>query len=173
MKKLILLFLLLLPAVFFSFGSSCDSKGGDVAARGSFTYDGNTYPVHSAMLWDYGATNGSYNLDFEAVSAGVDLMEETGTGNGFLIELFFPNPTPTSGTYTYNTNLDPFTFGYAEIFLPWDYDAWTGTFVPATGGTVNVTVNGTEYTIEFTLTLVDGKTATGSYTGPAPIYLIP
>jgi uncharacterized protein YfaP (DUF2135 family) len=29
MKKLILPFLFLLPAVFFSFGSSCDSKGGD------------------------------------------------------------------------------------------------------------------------------------------------
>ena len=87
MKKLILLFLLLLPAVFFSFGSSCDSKGGDVAARGSFTYDGNTYPVHSAMLWDYGATNGSYNLDFEAVSAGVDLLRDLLMGKRMLYSL--------------------------------------------------------------------------------------
>jgi hypothetical protein len=172
MKKLILLFLLLIPAVFFSFGSSCDSKGGGGGTeRGSFTYDGNTYPVHSAIQWDYGATGyGSYNLDFEAASAGIDLVEETGIGNGFYFELFSPNTTLASGTYNYNDTIGPFTFDYGEIYLNWDYDAWSGTYVPATGGTVIITVSGTTYTVEFTLSLIDGKTATGNYTGPAPIY---
>ena len=168
MKKLISLLLLLLPVVFFSFGSSCDSNGaGDAVVRGSFTYDGNTYNVHSAAIYNYGATNGSYNLDFEAVSSGVDLIEYIGIGNGFWLEFFSPNPTLASGTYNYNTNFNSVTFKGAEIYPNWDFDAWSGTSVSATGGTINVTINANEYIIDFTLTFTDGKTATGSYTGPA------
>jgi hypothetical protein len=169
MKKLIPLFLLLLPAVFFSFGSNCDSNGaGGAVVRGFFTYDGTTYNVHSAAIYDYNATNGSYNLDFEAASSGVNLIEYTGIGNGFWLELFSPNPTLASGTYNYNTNFNPFTFWGAEIYINWDFDAWNGTSVSANGGTINVTVNGDEYIVDFTLMLTDGKTATGNYTGPAP-----
>ena len=163
MKKLILLCLLILPAVFFCFGSSCDSGA---EALGSFTYDGITYNVHSSIIEAGGATNGSYVFEVEAASSGIDLIGYTGTGDGFYIVLFSPNSTLAAGTYNYGGAPAAFTFGYGEIYINWNIDAWTGTYYEAVAGTVTVTVNGSEYTIEFSWTLDDDKSETGSYTGP-------
>ena len=40
----------------------------------------------------------------------------------------------------------------------------------AIGGTVTISVNGNTYTVDFNLDMEDGKTVTGSYSGPAPVF---
>jgi hypothetical protein len=164
LKKLILLCLLLLPAVFFCFGSSCDSNTG---VLGSFTYDGITYNVYSATIEAGGATNGSYVFQIEAASSGVDLIEYTGTGDGFFIVLYSPNTTLAAGTYNYEFGgAAAFTFGWGEIFFNWDYDAWTGTLYIVDSGTVTITeVGDSTISLSFDVTLDNGKTATGSWSG--------
>ena len=164
MKKLIPLFLLLLPAVFISLGSSCDSNTG---ALGSFTYDGITYNVHSATIEADGPTNGSYGFQIEAASSGVDLIEYTGTGDGFFFVLYSPNSTLAAGTYSYNEGgSDAFTCGHGEIFFNWDYDAWTGTLYVVDAGTVTITeVDDSTISLSFDVTLDNDKTATGSWSG--------
>jgi hypothetical protein len=58
---------------------------------------------------------------------------------------------------------------FALVAMNFNLDTDTGLALEATGGTVTVSVSGDIYTVEFTLLLEDGKTATGTWSGPAPV----
>ena len=136
-----------------------------------FTYDGTTYTLASGGIEDKGANTGpgesGYNLNFMAVSSGVDMIIVSGIGDGVYFALTSPNSTLASGTYTWSNTRTDFTLVDAIIGINLDPD--TGTLVWAIGGTVTVSVNGNIYTVEFTLAMEDGKTVTGNYSGPAPV----
>ncbi len=130
----------------------------------------------SAIIEDYGANTGGgesgYDLDFLAVSSGIDLTIESGIGDGVILDLNSPNSTLASGTYTWSGTRTDYTLVWAVIFINFDIDLNTGTKVAAIGGTVTVSVNENIYTVDFNLAMSDGKTVTGSYSGPAPVYYI-
>ena len=96
MKKLIPLFLILLPAVVFSLGGNCggtgrepiDYGGGGGQGEGSFTYDGTTYPLTQGLINVMRQINGVWELGFMAASSGYDPRTNTGISNDFCIALY-------------------------------------------------------------------------------------
>ena len=87
----------------------------------------------------------------------------TTDGSGVVLDMAFPEDTVTSGSYSYSTSTDDNTFSdFSDAFTsPGDYREYFA------GGTVDITVDGENYTIEGTVTDDNGDTVTFSYDGPA------
>jgi hypothetical protein len=150
-------------------GSSGGSSGG---GSGSFTYDGSTYPLTGAGIDIYPAVP---SFEVSIVSSGINVPPWTGTGHIVWFDLTSPSTQGEPGTYNW-----AFTAGFElwEAAISFDYDADTdlGTWIDAdwalanSGDYITISVNGSTYTFEFSLTMDDGKTVTGSYTGPVTIW---
>ena len=163
-------------AVLFIF-VSCTTTEDDPAEPGGgsyFIYDGTTFTLASAIIEDYGANTepgeSGYDLDFWVATSGVDLINWTGIGDLVVLDLNSPNSTLAPGTYTWSDTRTDFTLVDSVLIINYNLDTGAGTFVWVIDGTATVSVNGDTYTVEFTLDLIDGKTVTGRYSGPAPVF---
>ena len=146
---------------------SCDNDG---SSGNSFTYDETTYQLSEGYLAYRGETNGSYRFLIVGVSSPIDYEAMTGTGELFLITLYTPSTKLVTGTYTYLPGSDPYTFSSLTILLNFEMETDEGDVYVAEAGTVTITeVSYCTISLNFEVTLDDGKTATGTWSGPVTI----
>ncbi len=171
MKKLWFLSVFVVPLIVLVLFTGCPSGGGgDVSVgkgSGSFTYDGTTYPLTNASIDDW--QDGEFWLYI--ASAGIDAYEWTGIG--YIISFYLESPTGVIAAGTYAL---PPTDGYVlwgcDMGIEFNTATDTGTTEHfATAGSISIAISGSTYTINFSITMDDGKTVTGSYTGTVSIWL--
>ena len=168
-RTLIFICISLVVASVILMSASCDNGG----SNNYIMYEDTKYPVEecSSDIDDPGFFGESYQYGIYAYSSGVDLVEETGTGNMFYFTLYAPSDPVVPGTYTGapfgSPNYeDPNTFATFEIFLNYGLPG-AESFV-AVSGTVTLSAYdaaGGTLSCEFDVTLDNGKTATGMYSG--------
>ena len=168
MKKFWYVGVILIPLIVLVLFMGCATEGG--GGSGSFTYDGQTYPLTGAGLDIF-----SGYFEVNLVSSGINVAEWTGTGNIVWFDLVSPSTQGAPGTYDWAA-----TGGYelydAGISFNYVADTGTGTWLYADDVLVSsvdyisIAVDGSTYTFEFSLTMTDGKTVTGSYTGTVTIW---
>ena len=173
MKKFKLLSIIFI-AVLGTVTTSCSSDDDNIPAvtiANEVTYDGNTYTLSKGFLEDYGDNgNGSYDFDVTLVSSGINYDSTnaafTGSGQVLYLDLNSDNMAALSnGTYNFSTTRTAFSLVNAVVVVDFDATAQTGTGVQATGGSVVLTKDGTEYTILVECTIASGDTISGSYEG--------
>jgi hypothetical protein len=76
----------------------------------------------------------------------------------------------SNGTYNFSTARTAFSLVNAVVVVDFDATAMTGTGIQATGGSVVLTKDGTEYTILVECTIASGDTISGSYQGALPTF---
>lgn len=164
-------FFALLAITAFTVFSGCNNDDDDpgTTIKNEFTYDGTTYALAKGFLNDVGANlNSSHDWDVFLVTAGVDKSGFSLTGQGEIVYLDLNTDSSTglkAGTYNWANVRNAFTIvPGSEVFLDYNLDAFSGTKVSFTDGTVDIAIDGTETTITFTLT-ADGKTLTGEWKG--------
>lgn len=172
MKKMWYLSVLVIPVIVLLLFTGCPSKdGGGGGGSGSFTYDGNTYSLTGAGMDDWGS--GIFELNF--VSSGINVSEWTGTGYIVWFDLTSPSTACAPGTYDWAAT-GGFELWEAAISLDYVADTDTGTWLgadwaePDPGDYISISVSGSTYTFEFSLTMFDDNTVTGSYTGPLTVW---
>jgi len=169
MKKMWYLSVLVIPVIVLLLFTGCPSKGGG-GGGSSFTYDGNTYPLTGAGVDIY-----FDHFEISIVSSGINVPQWTGTGHIVWFVLVSPSTQGAPGTYDWDAT-GGFLLYDAAISLDYVADTDTGTWLWADwdladpGDYISISVSGSTYTFEFSLTMEDGKTVTGSYTGPVTIW---
>ena len=148
----------LVVAVIFIF-SSCDDNGG---AESYFIYDGTTYPLATAVILEIIPAGDLYNIHFWACSSDIDLEAMTGIGEAIWIVLYSPNSTIAEGTYTFKSlnGAEAYTVVVLRIMIDFNIETDEGELYMTDSGIVTVTKSDGTYTIEFDVTLENGKTAT-------------
>jgi len=172
MKKLWFLSVFVIPIfvsiVFTGCPSPTSHDGG--GGSGSFTYDGNTYPLTGAGVDIYSAS-----FEVSIVSSGINVPQWTGTGHIIWFDLTSPSTQGAPGTYDWAIT-GGFELYDAGISFDYVADPESGTWLYAdwvkrdSGDYITISVSGSTYTFDFVLTMEDGKTVTGSYTGPVTIW---
>ena len=118
--------------------------------------------------------NGSYSFYIVGVSSGVDYVDNetvSGTGDAYWISLFSPSATIATGIYTYASgddanHMDPYTFEDLWIMINYNFETDVGDAYMAEAGTVTITeVGDSTISLTFEVSLDDGNTATGTWTG--------
>jgi len=149
--------------------ASCDNGG----AGNYFIYDGTTYPLSEAYLEVVGPQNGAYGFSFTAFSSGIDFEAEKGIGEAIYIFILSPTTSLAEGTYNFvaGTSTTPYTFDELWLFLNYNIAIDWGDFYAAEAGTLTVTeVSDSTVSLEFEVTLDDGKTSTGMWSGSVTIW---
>ena len=170
MKSLSFYSLIVLFVAAFSMTSCNKDDDNSSSSENGFTLDGTSYDLGRGFIEDWGANgNGSFDFDVTVVSDGITLNTGngtlTGTGNFVYLDLNTSSESGlVDGTYTFSSNRDALTFVAASIGTDFDLDAQAGTVILATGGTVDLDVNGNTVTIDFTLETPSG-TVVGNYSG--------
>jgi len=178
MKKLWYLSVIIIPIVVLVLFTGCPSPtssgggGGGGVGSGSFTYDGTTYPLTGAGVDIYPAVP---SFEVSIVSSGINVPAWTGTGHIVWFDLTSPSTQGEPGTYDWAVT-GGFELWEAAISFDYVADTDSGTWLDAdwalanSGDYITISVSGSTYTFEFSLTMDDGKTVTGSYTGPVTIW---
>ena len=164
--RILVLLILLIPSVLFFLGGNCDSNGG---SAGSFTYDGTTYQVSQGWLEYVGTDDGPHNFEFNMASSGVDIVAMTGIGDAVLIDFMSSTSPIAEGTYTFHGSGPPYapnTFLDLWVIINFNLETDVGDIYMAEAGTVTITeVSDSTISLDFEVTLDDGKTATGTWSG--------
>jgi hypothetical protein len=174
MKNLIKIFtgILVLSLILMSCKKDKD-KGGP---NNYFKVGNSTYEVSFGTLENYGTDPGyyeGYNLDLYLITSGIDVDVNgvwTGTGDAIYFELYSTSATYLpSGEYTYDlvSDIPPTgTFDVSFYYLNWTTTNEVENFLIL--GTLTVTRNGSNYTIDLTggIDYPGGKTVTAHYSGP-------
>ena len=178
MKKLWFLSVIGTLAIALILFSSCsnDGDGGGGEGTGSFTYDGTTYTITNGYIDDWSIL-GEPDFDITLATAGLDAWEWTGTGDYVYLDLVAPSSIGQAGTYDWAAT-GGFELFDCGIGLNWVASSDTGTWINGDFGLasgadyVTISKSGSTYTIDFSITLDDGKVVTGNYTGTLPIWVI-
>jgi hypothetical protein len=117
---------------------------------------------------------GKDDFDIVLASSGLHAARWEGVGDVIWFDLVSPSTLGAPGTYDW---IGTDGFQLWDSALSFDYDATedTGNWIyadwekAASEDFVTVSVNGRSYTIEFSVTLENGKVVTGSFTGPLPV----
>jgi hypothetical protein len=164
--RILVLLILLIPSVLFFLGGNCDSNGG---SAGSFTYDGTTYQVSQGWLEYVGTEDGPHNFEFTMASSGVDIVAMTGIGDAVLIDFMSSTSPIAEGTYTFHGSGPPYapnTFIDLWVIINFNLETDVGDIYMAEAGTVTITeVGDSTISLDFEVTLDNGKTATGTWSG--------
>ena len=168
MKKLRYMSVLLLPIFVLVLFTGCPPI--DVGGSGSFTYDGTTYSLTNGALENY------RRGDFDVVlaSSGLNAAQWEGAGNVIWFDLISPSIIGAPGTYDWE-GTDGFLIWESGLSFDYNATADIGDWIygdwekAASEDYVTISVNGSSYTIQFSITLQDGKVVTGSFTGPLPV----
>lgn len=172
MKKVLTLSLLALPVI-VSLLCTTGCPPIDTTGSGSFMYDGTTYPLTNGALEKYGRGD----FDVVLASSGLNAAEWEGTGYFVWFDLLSPAMIGAPGRYDWAGTDDlqlwaggvTFEYDAAEDNGNWIDADWE---LAASGDYLTISVDGKTYTIDFSVTLKDGRVLTGSYTGPLPMVLI-
>ncbi|MBP0905612.1 hypothetical protein ACFSKN_10425 [Mariniflexile gromovii] len=127
-------------------------------------YDGISFNVEQADIFDYGTYQGYYNYEFELEGTSSDEIP-------FYIYMdLYSKGTESfrTGTFEFYNSEDiegapDFVFAYAELRVD------NGDYIEAVGGTITVTKNGDIYTISAQITLENDEVVTVSYSGEPTI----
>ena len=169
--------LLMCAAVLFmaSCSSDDDSSSDDLrfgSGDGTVTVDGNTFDFDKGIVLEYGENddNGTFNFDIELFSGNISAnLEEgiSGTGNYMYLELNSDQESALkNGTYTFGFDDTDLSLTDSEFYV--DYNFGTDDFTEfynVTGGTVDLTRSGSNYTVTFDLEVNGSLPLTGSYSG--------
>ena len=168
MKKLQTVSVLVMPIIVLVLFTGCPPI--NTTGSGSFTYDGTSYPLTNGVLEDWGRGD----FDIYLASSGLNAALWKGTGDVVWFDLVSPSTIGAPGTYDWE-GTDDFTLWEGGISFNYNADTDSGIWIDADWSEaaiedhVTISVDGTTYTIEFSVTLIDGKVLTGSYTGPLPV----
>ncbi len=161
------LFLLLtVVAVFSSCGKDDDDSSN---SSNSFTHDGSSYILSKGFIEDYGANgNGSFDFDVFLTDNNISLLGGSLSGVGDILYLDLNSGSEDglqSGIYNWSSTRDPFTIvGGSSLYTDFNASTFEGTTVLISGGTVEVEVNGTEFTVITNLE-TSSSTIVGTYKG--------
>ena len=156
---------LLVAAVIFIF-VSCDNNG----SAGHIIYDGTEYSLAAAYIEEVGIQNGAYGISLAATSAGVDYEAMTGIGEAVWIAIFSPTLSLAVGTYNISLTENPYTFNDFWVMINYNAETDVGDLYVTISGTLTVTESGADsVSFEFEVTLDNGKTCTGMYSGSVTI----
>lgn len=136
--------------------------------NGFVEYDGKTYGLDYALYEDYGQNSGVYNFEIYLYSSGIDMEEESGTGNVVAIYFYSNKPPIPVGLTPYFTEfVNPVPTVEAELVLDYNLETEEGTaFYNFVGGQVRITQLGEDqFRIEFSFFLNSGKNITGEFSG--------
>jgi len=161
---------LLTLSLFIFAGCGNDDDGMTGTVSNEFTYDGTTFTIPNGFLNGLGASlNGTFDWDIFLTSSGITSAGTNLTGAGEFIYLDLNTDSETGlipGTYTWGDSRENLSIVPGSLIsIDYNLSTFTGTQVTATDGTVEIAIDGTETTLEFTLTLSDGNTVTGSWRG--------
>lgn len=151
---------------------ACDSNGGGDSiskgtGEGELTVGGQTYSLTKLYFLDWGQSEGVYNIDVYIMSEGLDVLPDRGTGEIVYLEMFFNTAAVTAGTYSFATTEAAGTFSDAsDILIGYrpatdTEDAWYW----MDGGTVTISISGSDYTINGNVDLDGGGNATFWFSG--------
>jgi hypothetical protein len=142
-----------------------------------FTVNGQTIMLQKGYMYDFGSNTDLVSRDFDIVlvTEGINYNESNkemeGTGSFVYLDL---NVNSTEkfepGTFQWNTVRGPDTFIYGFAGITCSLSAGVCDYEGlANGGSVMVEISGKSFIINFTMTLIDGQTATGYFKGPIAI----
>jgi len=170
------LFLIGLFAVGSLFLNGCNQDDNDDDnndAPNGFTYDGTFYDAELFGIYTF--QQGTYDLRIElSTGAGWNSNDQQVTGGPFtMLRLnaitYQDGNTPGAGTYTFSqsaTTPGTISADTESFWLNFDYSTLTSDPSPnVVGGNLEISVDGSEFTLDYTLTMSDGKTITGHYKG--------
>ena len=165
------LWLSILTVLFVFVSCDPDFKSSS-QGNGTFVYKGVTYSLSQGILEDYGSNgNGSYNWDITLFSSGININNETGTGEIVYLELNSPEVSLVPGPYTWNIDMVANSLTTGDLDIGCNVaTGYSQEYRYANGGMVTITSVGSEYILNFTLDLDNGETVTGSYSGPLTLY---
>ena len=136
-----------------------------------FWYNGNNYQLHKGVLAYYGQNeNGTHDFDLWFYSKSITFYDKNMQfeGSGELIYLDLNTTTKTGlSTYSYQWNelREPETIRAAVCRINYDMKNMDGAYYTATEAAAEIIKSDESYSIDFSLTLKNGKTVTGNYTG--------
>lgn len=164
--------LLLLTSVSFISCSEDDDGGeGNENGSGNATYNGTKINFDKGFIVNYGEYEGLYNFDITLLSDDfeIDIINEDleGTGEIIYFEMWTDQSTGLkNGTYTLSNGESDFGLSFAEFAVDFNpNDADEDDYLEATEAEITVNKSGSTYTLDFDLTLENGKSLTGRYVG--------
>lgn len=172
MKKKILKSAIALMAIGLVF-SACSKDSKDNAGAGSIAYKGTTYPMTQGTI-EYTPSairTNYYKLDCTIASAGLNLVEGSGTGNYINFSFLSTSSADiTPGTYTIgdNSGESANVISSAMLVLGTNLSLTNlnlGTIIFIPSGTVIVAKAGSTYTITINCKNGGNDAITGTYVG--------
>lgn len=189
MKRKFTLFLAvaLLASVF----TACKKDNGDdddkldTGLNNQLEYNGTKYALKSGFVTDYGSDEAHYNYDFELADGTFD---NEGDSDNSTVEVYFElyssgSSSFKTGTFQFITATDDdeitdakfsnknfFSYGDILIDKNSDMEFDDNEVIEVTGGTVIVSGTARNYTVEFDVSLEDGKKAKGKFSGSFGYY---
>jgi hypothetical protein len=146
-----------------------DEYDGGITGSGEIEYNGIKYEINKGLYEYYGQFDGGvHNYRLYLFSDGVDIENESGSGNAMAIYFSTYTPPLNSGTIPhYSEDLDPIPNFEAEMVLDYDLDAEVGIrFYSFVDGDFTISKSqGNAYTIQFSVTTWDDEIITGQYSG--------
>lgn len=136
--------------------------------------NGQTYALGGGILVDWKeVNNGSADYDLVLYSEGIVINQEGQPENAGSFILFDLNSYSANGfeggTFTFDNERKPGTISGAFLVTDFNGDPnSTPNAIYLASGTVDVTLNGAVYTVNFTATTIDGAAVSGTYIGELP-----
>jgi len=174
MKRLIYLigaitFLIGITLTFDACKKENNSNDAESKGSGKMVYMGKEYLINIGYYETYGVYDGIYNYQLYLFSEGVNIENESGTGN--VIAIYFSTfsaPLPIGTVPYYSENVDPVPTFEAEVVLDYNLETENGIRISSfSEGELTITKlsEANTFTVQFTCVLHDGETLSGQYTG--------
>ncbi len=168
---------LLLTGLFFMSCGSDDDGDAQPDVSGTVTFDGTSFQITKGYVTDFGNDGTHYNFDFEITDGSVTSSPTNFSASGSFygyIELFSPGTNNFStGTFSYlefseTPEDNEFYFNSASVLLDSDENGildLTDDGYQVTDGTVIVTGEPNNYTLQYDLTFTGGRALEGTVSG--------
>jgi hypothetical protein len=148
-------------------------------ANNSVAYNGTSYSIDNGAIIDWGTDGEHYNYDIFLADGEIDFETNTATGASIIVyaELFSPGDSDFSaGTFIYNASGNVSGKYYFEMLQVMtdsnnnrrldEHDE----ILNVTGGKVTTTGKPSNFSMELDVTLDNGKTLKGNYSGSYDYY---
>ncbi len=170
-----LVFFVIAAAAILSFSCGADENGnGDGNGNGNgvtesnvLTVDGTDYALGTMFYEDSGTVADGSRITIYLAAPG-STAEEVSCFHDHdyyvMLVMYFPGSDISSGTFVFSTESDSHTFSDWSLV---NVGGQLGSYHYAEGGTVEVTVDGSNYTIQGDLSVDPGPTASFHFEGSA------